>query len=123
MKSKSAFLALMVGASLIVLSSCSNGNEKSSNAVIELDSAGMAEKARDEQTLSTLEGKKVTAEQNAKEAISDTKEAKRIERDAVDAAEQADDAFKTEKKAQESRQQADDQAERADNASSKANEN
>ena len=115
---------LVFGSFLIGMGSCSNEKGSSSNNDgLAMDSASMANRAKDELTLSILKNKKAAAEQNANEAVSNANEAKRIERDATDAAEQADDAFRAEEKAQKSRQQADDQAKKAENASNKANEN
>ena len=114
---------LMLGASLFAIGSCSNGNERSADAAVKMDSASVAERAQDELTLSILEDKKLAAEQTAVTATSNTKEAKRIERDAIDAADQADQAFRTEAAAQQSRQHADDQAARSNKASNKSDKN
>jgi hypothetical protein len=123
MKNKAVFLMLVFGSLLFSMGSCSNGNERSSNNGVKMDSASIATRAADELTLSTLKDKKLAAEQEAEEAISNTKEAKRIERDATDAADQADQAFKTEEAAQKSRQQADDQAAKSNKASTKSDKN
>lgn len=114
---------LVFGSLLITIGSCSNEKEKSSDNGLEMDSASVAKRAKDELTLTTLKHKKLAAEQKEKEAISNTKEAKRIERNATDAADQADQAFKTEEDAQRSRRQADDQAAKSDKATNKADEN
>lgn len=123
MKNKIISLVLVFGSMLIAIGSCSNERKEPFNSGVAMDSASVAQRAKDELTLSTLESKKIAAEQKAKAAISDAKEAKRIERDAIDAADQADQAFRTEEKAQKSRQQADAQAKKADKASDKADEN
>jgi hypothetical protein len=123
MKNKAVFPMLVFVSLLITIGSCFNEKEKHSNNGLAMDSASVAKRARDELTLSTLKDKKLDAEQKAKEAISNTKEAKRIERNAVDAADQANEAFETEEEAQRSRQQADDQASKADKARIKANQN
>ena len=124
MKNRIVFVMLVFGSFLVGMGSCSNEKGNSSNNDgLAMDSASVANRAKDELTLSILKKKKVAAEQDAKEAISNTREAKRIERDATDAAEQADDAFRSEENAQKSRQQADEQAKKAENASHKANEN
>ena len=114
---------LVFGSFLIGMGSCSTKEGSSSNNGLAMDSASVANRAKDELTLSILKSKKVAAEQDADEAVSNLKEAERMERDATDASEQADDAFRTEEKAQKSRQQADEQAKKAENASNKANEN
>jgi len=115
---------LVLGSFLFGVSSCSNEKDNSTeNDGLAMDSASMANRAKDELTLSTLKNKKATAEQNAKEAASNAEEAKRIERNATDAADQADNALKTEERAQKSRQQADAQAKKAEKANNKANKN
>lgn len=123
MKIRTVFLMLVFGSLLITIGSCSNEKEKSSDNGLEMDSASVAKRAKDELTLTTLKHKKLAAEQKENEAISNTKEAKRIERNATDAADQADQAFKTEEDAQRSRRQADDQAAKSDKATNKADEN
>lgn len=123
MKNKTVLLTLVFGSLLIIMGSCTSEKERSSNLTLEMDSASVAQRVQDELTLSSLKDKKVAAEQKAKEATLNSKEAKRIERDAVDAAEQADRAFDTEEAAQRSRQQANDQAGKADKASNKADKN
>lgn len=123
MKNRTVFLMLVFGSLLITIGSCSNEKEKSSNNSLAMDSASVAKRLKDEITLTTLKDKKLAAEQKAKEAISNTKEAERIEQNATDAADQADQAFRTEEDAQRSRQQADDQAAKADKATNKADEN
>lgn len=117
------FLVVALGSILLTNVSCSNGADRSSNDGEQMDSLTMAQHAKDAQVLSDLKNKKLAAEQEAEEAILNTKHAKRIERDAIDAADQADQAYRTEEKAQKSRQQANDQAEKAEKASNKANAN
>ena len=118
MKNKTIYLTLVLGTFLFTMVACSN--EQSSNNGLAMDSVSVAERTRDEVTLSTLKAKKLAAEKNAEEAIANSKEAKQAERDAIDAATQADEAFETEEAAQESRQEANDQANRAEKASTKA---
>ena len=123
MKTKAVLLALLFGSLLLAIGSCSNQKGKSADNGLAMDSASIAQRAKDEWTLSTLKDKKLAAEQRAKEATENTKEAKRIQRDADDAADQARKAFETEEAAQRSRQQADDQAAKAERANSKSDEN
>lgn len=108
---------------LFTIGSCSNGDRGSADAGLKMDSASVAERARDAATLSTLEKRKLAAERRAEEASAKAKEAKRIERDAVEAADQAEEAFDAEAAAQRSRQNADDQAAKAKKASDKAGKN
>lgn len=124
MKNRTMFLMLVLGSLLIGLGACTNneGSPSSSDGPA-MDSASMAERAKDELTLLILKNKKQDAERNANQAASNVKEAIRIERDAMDAARLAEDALRTEEKAQKARHEADDQAERAEKASDKANEN
>ena len=123
MKNRTVFLTLVFGSLLFTVSSCSNEKERSSGNGLEMDSASVAKRAKDELTLSTLKNRKLAAEERAKEAISNTKEAKRMEHDAIDAADQAGQAFKAEEVAQSSRRQADEQAGKADKASNKSDAN
>jgi hypothetical protein len=124
MKNNAVCLVLLFGSLLLfTIGSCSNGQDRSSDNGLAMDSASVAKRAKDELTLSTLKDKKLAAEQKVREAISNTKEAKRVERDATDAAQQADEAFTGEQAAQKSRQQADEQAIKSDKAANKADKN